>query len=76
MPLLGGLAFCLIYPTYQTSRQMLMRGFNFFREFSNYVDIIQIGFGFLSIFQQTYADLWDNSPKIIMIVTVVTSLIK
>jgi hypothetical protein len=38
--LLGGLAVCLIHPTYYSAREMVLRGGKYFREFSNYVEIL------------------------------------
>ena len=76
VPLLGGLAVCLLYPTYQSARQMALRGSKYFREFANYVDILQIVLGYLSIVQQLQSRPADLFPKVIMIFTVATSLAK
>jgi hypothetical protein len=38
--LLGGLAVCLLHPTYYSTRQMVLRGGKYFREFANYIDFL------------------------------------
>ena len=74
--LLYALAVCLVYPIYTDGMQICANGFSYFREAANYVNLLQIIMGYASIFQQYYEDPVYLFPKIIMIITVITSLMK
>jgi hypothetical protein len=74
--LLYALGVCLVYPIYTDGMQIISNGMSYFREASNYVNLLQIILGYFSIIQQYYEDPVDVVAKGVMIITVVTSLMK
>jgi hypothetical protein len=74
--LLIALAACLIYPMYTDGRQIIFQKQHYFREAANYINLLQIILGYVSIVQQYYQDPVELIPKTVMIITVITSLMK
>lgn len=74
--LLAALGIWLLYPVYNDGSRVWRIGGAYFVSLANYVDILQIALGYASIVQQYYEEPAAFPAKLIMIITVVTSLFK
>jgi hypothetical protein len=74
--LLAGLGTCLLYPVYNDGARVWKIGFAYFASIANYIDLLQVAFGYASIVQQANGNTGNFGAKVVMIFTVVTSLLK
>lgn len=74
--LLAALGVLLLYPVYNDGSRVWSIGFAYFVSIANYIDVLQIALGYTSIVQQYYEAPVAFFAKLVMILTVVTSLLK